>query len=134
MSESDQLQSEDIPNPDGTRLTSVAPVLPVTSVANALAHYAKLGFTATSYGGDADYGYLERDGVHLHVAQVGRLNPKKSMVAVYLFVEDARTLHAQWEDADVDGRMVAPTDTDYGLCEGAHIDPDGNLIRFGSPA
>jgi hypothetical protein len=28
---------------------------------------------------------------------------------------------------------MPPTDTDYGLREGAHIDPDNNLIRFGSP-
>jgi len=126
------MPSGDLPT-DGTCLTSIASVLAVTSVANALAHYAKLGFTATSYGGDADYGYLERDGVHLHLAQVAGLDPWASMVAVYLYVEDARALHAQWEEAGVDGRMVPPTDTDYGLCEGAHIDPDGNLLRFGSP-
>ena len=26
----------------------------------------------------------------------------------------------------------SPTDTDYGTREGAHIDPDGNLLRYGS--
>jgi hypothetical protein len=30
-------------------------------------------------------------------------------------------------------RTGAPVDTDYGLREGWHIDPDGNLLRFGSP-
>jgi hypothetical protein len=24
-------------------------------------------------------------------------------------------------------------DTDYGIREGGHVDPDGNLLRFGSP-
>ena len=31
------------------------------------------------------------------------------------------------------GRTGAPVDTVYGLREGAHVDPDGNLLRFGSP-
>jgi hypothetical protein len=30
-------------------------------------------------------------------------------------------------------RTGAPVDTDYGLREGWHIDPDGDLLRFGSP-
>lgn len=30
------------------------------------------------------------------------------------------------------GRTVAPADTDYGLREGAHVDPDNNLLRFGA--
>jgi hypothetical protein len=28
---------------------------------------------------------------------------------------------------------AAPVDTDHGIREGAHVDPDGNLLRFGSP-
>lgn len=42
-------------------------------------------------------------------------------------------LHAEWATADVEGRLHAPTDTDYGLREGAYVDPDGNLLRYGSP-
>ena len=26
-----------------------------------------------------------------------------------------------------------PVDTGYGMREGSHVDPDGNLLRFGSP-
>ena len=26
-----------------------------------------------------------------------------------------------------------PVDTDHGMREGSHVDPDGNLLRFGSP-
>jgi len=26
-----------------------------------------------------------------------------------------------------------PEDTEWGQHEGAHVDPDGNVIRFGSP-
>jgi hypothetical protein len=52
---------------------------------------------------------------------------------VYLYVSDADALYAQWRLARVAGRLVAPVDTDYGLREGAHVDRDGNLLRFGSP-
>ncbi len=52
----------------------------------------------------------------------------------YLWVDDADALHAEWAAAGVDGRLDPPRPTEYGLEEGAHVDPDGNLIRFGSPA
>lgn len=113
-------------------LVSVAPVLPVSNVAEALKHYEKLGFAVESYGGDADYGYASRDGVSLHLAGVDNLSPKKNTSAVYLFVNDADALYGQWRQAGVKGKLIAPVDTDYGLREGAHIDFDGNLIRFGS--
>ena len=31
------------------------------------------------------------------------------------------------------GKKWNGTDTDYGLREGAYVDPDGNLLRYGSP-
>ncbi len=53
-------------------------------------------------------------------------------MAVYLHVADADDLPTQWSAAGVDGRHHAPVDTDYGLREGAYVDPDGNLLRYGS--
>lgn len=44
----------------------------------------------------------------------------------------AAALLAEWRSAGVSGRFFAPQNTDYGLREAAHIDRDGNLIRFGS--
>jgi hypothetical protein len=29
--------------------------------------------------------------------------------------------------------LIGPDDYDYGKREGSHRDPDGNLLRFGSP-
>lgn len=54
-------------------------------------------------------------------------------MAVFLYVSDAHALHDEWLVVVVDGRLVPPVDTDYGLAEGAYVDPDGNLLRFGSP-
>lgn len=50
---------------------------------------------------------------------------------VYLHVDDA--LYSEWAAADLGGHPHPLTDTDYGLREGAYGDPDGNLLRFGSP-
>jgi len=38
------------------------------------------------------------------------------------------------EEVIIDDRLVPPVDTDYGPVEGAYVDPDGNLLRFGSSA
>jgi uncharacterized glyoxalase superfamily protein PhnB len=114
-------------------ISGAAPVLPVGDIAAAVAHYRSLGFSVRTYEGDAPYAYAERNGVSLHLSGVHGLDPATTTSAVYLYVTDADTLYAQWRLARVDGRLVAPQDTDYGLREGAHIDPDGNLLRFGSP-
>lgn len=52
--------------------------------------------------------------------------------AIYLYVDDADALYQEWLQAEVDGRLVEPSDTSYGLREGACLDRDANLIRFGS--
>jgi hypothetical protein len=98
----------------------------------ALARYAALGFTARQYPGGDSYGYLEWDDVHLHLSRVDGLDPATSNVSVYLYVEDADALHDHWVAAGVEGRLQAPEDAEYGLREGAYVDPDGNLLRFGS--
>lgn len=116
-----------------TRIQRVAPVLPVRNVDTAIAHYEMLGFSCTSYGGDAAYGYAQRGDIEFHLAQVGGLDPAMNSSAVYLYVDDATALYAEWRAAGVAGRLIVPEDTDYGLSEGAHVDPDGNLLRFGSP-
>jgi hypothetical protein len=116
----------------GRVLRRAIPILATTDVARALRHYRALGFEADTWEGGG-YGFLSRDGVELHLGEVDNLDPTINSVSVYLFVADADQLHAEWLAASVDGALQAPTDTDYGLREGHHIDPDGNVIRFGSP-
>ncbi len=112
--------------------SSVAPVLPVRSLSEAVRRYELLGFTVRLFEG-GDYAFATRDDISLHLATVEGVTPASSTVAVYLYVSDAHALHRQWTDAGVEGRHVPPVDTDYGLVEGAYVDPDGNLLRFGSP-
>jgi hypothetical protein len=114
-------------------VTALAPILPVRDLAAAADHYRSLGFAVSLYDGDAAYGYAARDGLSVHLAEVADLDPADNPCAVYLYVSDADALYAQWRLTRPAGRLVAPVDTDYGLREGAHIDPNGNLLRFGSP-
>ncbi len=113
-------------------LRSVAPVLPVLDLDVAVRHYAALGFAVERYAGPEAYAFAERDGVQLHLGLSPDHDPRATASQVYLYVDDADALHAAWS-AVGSGRSHRPTDTDYGLREGAHVDPDGNLLRFGSP-
>jgi hypothetical protein len=119
-----------------TRPARIAPIFPVRNVTAALAHYRALGFVARPYeeaGQDGPiYGFIDRDGVELHLALFRELDPKTSSSAAYLYVDDADGLRAAWLAAGVGGRITPAEDTPYGLREFAHIDPDGNLLRVGS--
>jgi catechol 2,3-dioxygenase-like lactoylglutathione lyase family enzyme len=100
----------------------------VADLRRALAHYAALGCSVSTH--DEGYGFAARGGVELHLVVVADGDPRGGPAAAYLHVPDADALAAEW--AQVPG-TEAPVDTDYGLREGRHVDPDGNLLRFGSP-
>jgi DNA-binding MarR family transcriptional regulator len=110
-----------------------SPIFPVRDMAAALAHYAALGFDTRPYPGEDDYGFADREGIGLHLAGDPGHDPAHSHASAYLYVRDADALYAEWTRPGVGGRTLPAGPTPYGLREGAHIDPDGNLIRFGSP-
>ena len=114
------------------RAEQSSPVLPVSDIDRAVDHYRKLGFDVRVYEGAAAYAFAARNDIELHLAQAHGLDPATNTSALYLYVDDADALYASWRLAEIDGRLIAPVDTDYGLREGAHVDPDGNLVRFGS--
>lgn len=115
-----------------TGMTRLAAVLPVRDLSRALEHYRRLGFEVRAYIGGG-YGYGDRDGVSIHLCAVPDLDPMLTTSAVYLYVDNADALFAEWRASGVSGQFHEPRDTDYGLREGAHVDLDGNLLRFGSP-
>ncbi len=119
------------PSGPPTGIDRMAAVLPVADLVAALEHYGRLGFTVREYEGGG-YGYAERGGVSFHLTELTDLNPRRSTSAVYLYVDDADALYAEWRSAGVTGQFFEPEDTEYGLREGAHIDRNGNLLRFGS--
>jgi hypothetical protein len=115
----------------------VAPVFPVRSVTAAIAHYRKLGFEVDAYGetaaGEPIYAFAKRGAIELHLARTPTLDPHANTSACYVYVDDADALFAAWEAADAGGRLRQPVDTPYALRELTYVDPDGNLLRIGSP-
>jgi DNA-binding MarR family transcriptional regulator/catechol 2,3-dioxygenase-like lactoylglutathione lyase family enzyme len=111
-------------------LRRFSPIFPVRDLAAALAHYASLGFRTVAYEGGG-YGFATRDGVDLHLA--AHSGPDLHPAAAYLYVRDADALYEEWTRPGTPGRTRPVGPTAYRLREGSHTDPDGNLIRFGSP-
>jgi hypothetical protein len=53
---------------------------------------------------------------------------------VYLYVSNAHAVHTESKALEnLEGRLIAPHDTPYGLREFAYVDPDGTAHRIGSP-
>jgi hypothetical protein len=93
-----------------------------------MAHYQRMGFATRVYEGGG-YGFATRDGIEIHLGVVPDTDPWKS--AAYLFVDDADQIAEEWRAEGVD--VHQPQDTPWGMHEGSVVDPDGNVIRFGSP-
>jgi hypothetical protein len=106
----------------------IAPIFAVRDLDAAMAHYQRLGFTVRAYAGGG-YGFASRDGIELHLGVVPDNDLRTS--GAYLFVDNADDLAAAWRSAGVE--VHSPVDTEWGQHEGTVVDPDGNVIRFGSP-
>ena len=114
--------------PSVTRLQRVAPIFAVRDLEAALSYYQRLGFSTRPYVGGG-YGFATRDDIEIHLGLVPADDFRVS--AAYLWVDDADELADAWRDAGAE--VHGPQDTEWGQHEGAHVDPDGNVIRFGSP-
>lgn len=109
-------------------LRSIAPVFSTANVRQWLEHYRNLGFDVEAH--DEDYGFAALGPVELHVSRNPDHDPRTTAGCAYLDVSNADTVWRRWSSVS-GGTNVEPTNTDYGIREGAHIDPDGNLLRFG---
>ena len=109
-------------------LKRIAPIFAVHDLDAAMAHYQRLGFVTRAYDGGG-YGYASGDGIEIHLGRVPHGDHRAS--SAYLWVEDADELTTTWRSAGVE--VHSPEDTDWGQHEGAVVDPDGNVIRLGSP-
>jgi DNA-binding MarR family transcriptional regulator/catechol 2,3-dioxygenase-like lactoylglutathione lyase family enzyme len=113
------------------QLRKFSPIFPVRDLREALAHYATLGFRTIRYDDGDDYGFANRDGVSVHLA-VHAGHARHRPGSAYLLVRDATALYEEWSRPGVAGHTHPAEPTPYGMREGSHTDPDGNLIRFGS--
>lgn len=106
----------------------IAPIFAVRNLDAAMEHYRRLGFAVRAYPG-GDYGFATWHGLEIHLGVVP--DDDRRVSSAYLFVDDADGLAAAWRSAGVE--IHSPQDTEWGQREGAVVDPDGNVIRFGSP-
>jgi len=95
-----------------------------------LSYYEQLGFKVRAYEGGG-YGFAKRDRVEIHLGFAPDIRPSDAKHSAYLWVDDADELAQSWLSAGVEVHM--PEDTEWGQHEGAVVDPDGNVLRFGSP-
>jgi len=108
----------------------VAPIFPVRDLDASLAHYRRLGFATREYEGGG-YGFATLDGIEIHLGIVTEVDQPTTKSSAYIWVEDADEVAKAWHAAGVE--VHPPEDTEWGQHEGALVDLDGNVIRFGSP-
>jgi DNA-binding MarR family transcriptional regulator len=114
------------------QLRRFCPIFGVRDLSAALAHYTTLGFSTLASDDSDGYGFADRNGVELHLAADPGNDPIHPGSA-YLYVRDAGALYEEWSRPGIAGHTHPVEPTPYKLLEGAHVDPDGNMIRFGSP-
>lgn len=114
------------------QLRRFEPIFPVRDLTAALAHYASLGFKTFPYDDGDGYGFAHREGTGLHFSVEREHDFTHGGATAYLYVRDADALYEEWTRPGIGGRTLPVGPTPYKLREGAHFDPDGNLIRFGS--
>jgi hypothetical protein len=112
-------------------LHSIAPIFPTSDMDAMRSHYEALGFTVAVHAGG--YATAARDDIRIHFRLDPDLASSGERGAAYIGVDDADALHAEWVASGV-GETDDLFDPGFGVWEAAHRDPDGNLVRFGSPA
>ena len=118
-------------------MNAVAPILPSRDLPATLGFYERLGFEGQGHW-PGEYLIVRRGQIGLHFFHCSDLDPGTSIAGCYLYVDDADALHAEYLQLGLPGEGIprlhgAPEDTDYGLREFGLVDPDGNLLRIGSP-
>jgi uncharacterized glyoxalase superfamily protein PhnB len=110
-------------------VTGFEPVFKVVDVARSVTWFERAGFEVSFHDDTYAFAHRDRD-LTIHLAQaVGDDLPGHG--ALYIHCQDADLVAEEWREAgiEVDGLR----DEDYGKREGSVTDPDGNVIRFGSP-
>jgi catechol 2,3-dioxygenase-like lactoylglutathione lyase family enzyme len=114
-------------------IRGIEPALPARDLNATEAFYRRLGFATPFH----DSGYLVvrhgdgRPGCGLHFWPCAE-EAVLAASGAYLYVDDADAFHAACLAADAP-RTLPPEPKPWGLREGALWDPDGNLLRFGTP-
>ena len=110
-------------------VTGSDPVFTVADVGRSAAFYEQLGFEVSFH--DETYAFAHRDlGLTIHLAKAGN-DALPGHGSIYVHCQDADRVAEDWRRTGA--TVTGPEDHDYGRREGTAVDPDGNVIRFGSP-
>jgi hypothetical protein len=113
----------------GWQVGGVEPIFEVSDVARATDHYARMGFEISFHDDTYAFAHRDRD-LTIHLTKHdGDGEPMSG--ALYIHCERADDVADEWRRAGLE--VIGPVDEEYGKREGSHTDPDGNVIRFGSP-
>lgn len=112
------------------------PVLPSRDLRRTVAFYTRLGFEGELLAADS-YAILTRGALELHFFPHPDLDPADCYAGCYLRVADVDGLHAAWAVASLPLRGIPRLEPvgvkPWGMREGALVDEDGNLVKFGCP-
>lgn len=118
-------------------MSSACPILPARDLGATEAFYARLGFRRGALHEARGYLILGRDAVELHFFRAPEHDPATCDHGAYLRLEDAGTLSEEWAALGLPDegipRLHGAQDKPWGMRELAVVDPDGNLIRAGTP-
>ena len=113
----------------GWIVTDYDPVFVVADMTAAADHYRKLGFDVSYH--DDTYAFAEHGRLNLHLELTEHGGPRPGGGVLYVHCVDADDLVEEWRKAGIE--ITEPENKPWGKYEGEHVDPDGNIIRFGSP-
>jgi hypothetical protein len=110
-------------------VTGLEPIFKVANVIRSVAWFEGAGFEISLHDDTYAFVHWERD-LTIHLAEAGE-GELPGHAALYIHCQDADRVAAEWRrmGIEVEGLL----DEDYGKREGFITDPDGNVIRFGSP-
>jgi catechol 2,3-dioxygenase-like lactoylglutathione lyase family enzyme len=109
--------------------TGFEPIFRVADMARSVAWFENAGFDVSLHDGAYAFAHRNRD-LTIHLARTpGSGLPGRA--GVYIHCQDADRVAEEWRRVGIE--VDGPRDEEYGKREGSVTDPDGNLIRFGSP-
>lgn len=110
-------------------VTGFEPIFRVANVARSAAWFERAGFEVSFHDDTSAFAHRDRDlTIHLAQAEGGETFGQG---VLYIHCQDADRVAEEWRQAGIE--VDGPRNEDYGKCEGSVTDPDGNVIRFGSP-
>jgi hypothetical protein len=110
-------------------VTGFESIFKVSDVTRSAAWFERAGFDVSFHDDTYAVAHRDRD-LTIHLTQPED-NEVPGHSALYLHCQEADRVAEEWSQAGI--AVDGPRDEDYGKREGSVTDPDGNVIRFGSP-